>query len=139
MIKSNEKPANGFRVYSLLSELMTSCAYGLVVDFLPKTLADLVQHRLRHIFRHQHVFIGINLAAPFLMLGIGIDDMFVIVQCWQTLDKKAKERSMVERFGLAMRQAGSAITVTSLTDITARRRSRRSNGRIGGGRAARQI
>ena len=56
---------------------------------------------------------------PFLMLGIGIDDMFVIVQCWQTLDKEAKERSMVERFGLAMRHAGSAITVTSLTDITA--------------------
>ena len=56
---------------------------------------------------------------PFLMLGIGIDDMFVIVQCWQTLDKEGKERSLVERFGLAMRQAGSAITVTSLTDITA--------------------
>ena len=56
---------------------------------------------------------------PFLMLGIGIDDMFVIVQCWQTLDKEARSRSMVERFGLAMRHAGSAITVTSLTDITA--------------------
>ena len=56
---------------------------------------------------------------PFLMLGIGIDDMFVIAQCWQTLGREVKERPLVERFGLAMRQAGSAITVTSLTDITA--------------------
>jgi hypothetical protein len=28
-------------------------------------------------------FIGINLAAPFLMLGIGIDDTFVILAAWR--------------------------------------------------------
>ena len=27
-------------------------------------------------------FIGINLAAPFLMLGIGIDDTFVMLSAW---------------------------------------------------------
>merc|ERR1719341_608137 len=57
-------PADGFRVCGLLSALMASCADGLVVDLLPKTLADLVQHRLRYVFRHQHIFIGINLARP---------------------------------------------------------------------------
>jgi hypothetical protein len=28
-------------------------------------------------------FTGINLAAPFLMLGIGIDDTFVILASWR--------------------------------------------------------
>ena len=64
---------------------------------------------------------------PFLLLGIGIDDMFVIVQCWDVLDSKYKLRnkdgegdeaiSIPERLGRTMRSAGGAITVTSLTDI----------------------
>merc|ERR1712227_699149 len=54
---------------------------------------------------------------PFLMLGIGIDDMFVIMQSWETLTAQEKSRSLEERFGLTMRHAGAAITVTSITDI----------------------
>ena len=65
---------------------------------------------------------------PFLLLGIGIDDMFVIVQCWDVLDTKYKTRRntkerqeesipLPERFGRTMSSAGAAITVTSFTDI----------------------
>ena len=66
---------------------------------------------------------------PFLLLGIGIDDMFVIVQCWDVLESKyrAKQKSggrededsipLADRFGQTMSSAGGAITVTSLTDI----------------------
>ena len=63
---------------------------------------------------------------PFLLLGIGIDDMFVIVQCWDVLDSKYKARkrkngeediALPERFGHTMSSAGGAITVTSFTDI----------------------
>ena len=68
---------------------------------------------------------------PFLLLGIGIDDMFVIVQCWDILDLKYKSRakdgenekepvSIPDRLGRTMSSAGGAITVTSLTDIVGR-------------------
>ena len=65
---------------------------------------------------------------PFLLLGIGIDDMFVIVQCWDVLESKYRARKrntdrdeelipLPERFGQTMSSAGGAITVTSFTDI----------------------
>ena len=66
---------------------------------------------------------------PFLLLGIGIDDMFVIVQCWDVLESKYKAKQnaggredqdsvpLADRFGQTMSSAGGAITVTSLTDI----------------------
>ena len=53
------------------------------------------------------------------MLGIGIDDMFVIVQSWETLKPEERSLSLIERFGVTMRHAGAAITVTSVTDIIA--------------------
>ena len=57
---------------------------------------------------------------PFLLLGIGIDDMFVIVQSWETLSEKdRKEKPIIERFGIAMTHSGVAITITSITDVVA--------------------
>jgi predicted RND superfamily exporter protein len=55
---------------------------------------------------------------PFLCLGIGIDDMFVIVQCWGNL-RVDPATSITEKMGLALQHAGVSITVTSLTDIFA--------------------
>ena len=53
---------------------------------------------------------------PFLLLGIGIDDMFVILQSY---DNVKTDADLIERFGQAMKKAGVAITVTSLTDFLA--------------------
>jgi len=56
---------------------------------------------------------------PFLLLGIGIDDMFVTVQCFQNLPPELKGSSLHVRMGETMLRAGSAITITSLTDFLA--------------------
>ncbi|KAG0721720.1 NPC intracellular cholesterol transporter 1 [Chionoecetes opilio] len=56
---------------------------------------------------------------PLLMIGLGVDDMFVIVQCWQNLDHQERQLKLRQRMGQALRHAGVAITVTSMTDCAA--------------------
>ena len=56
---------------------------------------------------------------PFLCLGIGIDDMFVITQCWNNLKASKSNLSRERRLGLTLAHAGLSITVTSVTDIAA--------------------
>ena len=55
---------------------------------------------------------------PFICLGIGIDDMFVIMKCFSNIPDKEKESNgLVKNIGHTMRHAGVSITVTSLTDV----------------------
>ena len=57
---------------------------------------------------------------PFICLGIGIDDMFVIVRCFDNISQEEKKKSsLVTNIGLAMKHAGASITITSVTDICA--------------------
>ena len=56
----------------------------------------------------------------FDVTGIGIDDMFVIMQCLGNLsDEQRSTLPLPDRIGQTMRKAGVAITVTSLTDVCA--------------------
>ena len=56
--------------------------------------------------------------VPFLALGIGIDDMFVIMQCFDNLSHEERNwRDIPKTISLTMRRAGVAITVTSFTDF----------------------
>jgi patched domain-containing protein len=41
-------------------------------------------------------FISLNMAAPFLLLGIGIDDTFVMLSAWR---RSSKRKSLPERMG----------------------------------------
>jgi len=57
---------------------------------------------------------------PFLGLGIGIDDMFVIVQCFFNMKRAQKLNLEVdEEIGLALKHAGVSVTITTLTDVFA--------------------
>ena len=53
------------------------------------------------------------------LLGIGVDDMFVIVEAYKRLTPKQRELPVEERVALTLRHAGVSITVTSITDIVA--------------------
>ena len=56
---------------------------------------------------------------PFICLGIGIDDMFVIVTSYYNILKTGENLSIGERIGQTMRHAGVSVTVTSFTDVFA--------------------
>ncbi|KAB7502771.1 Patched domain-containing protein 4 [Armadillidium nasatum] len=59
-------------------------------------------------------FIGINMAAPFLMLGIGIDDSFVMLAAWR---RTRIQDPVPERLAQTYAEAAVSITITSLTDM----------------------
>ncbi|XP_014480960.1 PREDICTED: patched domain-containing protein 3-like [Dinoponera quadriceps] len=56
---------------------------------------------------------------PFLLLGIGVDDMFVIMQSLETMSAKDKSSGIAERIAKAIQVSGMSITVTSLTNMVA--------------------
>lgn len=67
---------------------------------------------------HMGVFYSkMNQILPFLMLGVGIDDMFVIVQAFDDLSPEDKQ--LAKKLGRTMKHAGVAITITSVTDLLA--------------------
>jgi len=63
----------------------------------------------------------IHSLLPFLCLGIGIDDMFVMAQCWANMKKKKLDEGLThaEKLGTTLEHAGVAITVTTVTDVFA--------------------
>ena len=59
-------------------------------------------------------WISLNLAAPFLLFGIGFDDTFVVLSAWR---RSQSHLSVPERMGKTYADAGVSITFTSLTNI----------------------
>ena len=59
---------------------------------------------------------GVHNLLPFLLIGIGVDDMFVICNAVDQTDLQAPAN---ERIRKAMQHAGPSITITSLTNCLA--------------------
>ncbi|RWS11672.1 patched domain-containing protein 3-like protein [Dinothrombium tinctorium] len=58
--------------------------------------------------------ISINLAAPFLMLGVGMDDAFVLLAAWRRTNPS---HSVSVRLGHTYSEAAISITITSVTNF----------------------
>ncbi|XP_075684383.1 patched domain-containing protein 3-like [Rhinoderma darwinii] len=61
-------------------------------------------------------FVATVATAPFLILGVGVDDMFIMISSWQQTKVKSKvEERMAETYA----EAAVSITITTLTDVLA--------------------
>ncbi|KAJ8042861.1 Patched domain-containing protein 3 [Holothuria leucospilota] len=61
-------------------------------------------------------FNQVTTSVPFLILGIGLDDMFILISTWR---KTYLKNSVEERMKDTLADAGVSITITSLTDFLA--------------------
>lgn len=59
-------------------------------------------------------FIDLAMAVPFLLLGIGLDDTFVVLAAWKRTSTSKKPD---ERLSIALADAAVSITITSLTNV----------------------
>ena len=62
-----------------------------------------------------------SLTKPYTIIfsGIGVDDMFVIVQAWDNLPPEVhKNRDVAERIGLALKHAVSTVDLTLLMNVS---------------------
>ncbi|XP_012938856.1 patched domain-containing protein 3 [Aplysia californica] len=61
-------------------------------------------------------YVNIVGVMPFLTLGIGVDDMFLLMNSWSETAAQTT-LSVPQRIGMVFRKAGVGISITSLTDF----------------------
>ncbi|XP_045765423.1 patched domain-containing protein 3-like [Maniola jurtina] len=61
----------------------------------------------------------VHSSLPFLLMGLGVDDMFVMNACWKMVQDTDSHKSTAVKVGLMLKHAGVSIVITSFTDIVA--------------------
>ncbi|CAH0729251.1 unnamed protein product, partial [Brenthis ino] len=61
----------------------------------------------------------VHSSLPFLLMGLGVDDMFVMNACWKIVIASDNHKSIPIKVGHMLRHAGVSIVITSFTDIVA--------------------
>ncbi|CAH2243068.1 jg2174 [Pararge aegeria aegeria] len=61
----------------------------------------------------------VHSSLPFLLMGLGVDDMFVMNACWKMVLATDVHKSTSAKVGLMLKHAGVSIVITSFTDIVA--------------------
>lgn len=54
----------------------------------------------------------VHTSLPFLLMGLGVDDIFVMMACWRKVQVTNSNSPKEDRFGLMLQHAGASITVT---------------------------
>uniref|UniRef100_A0A8C9FXX0 Patched domain-containing protein 3 n=1 Tax=Pavo cristatus TaxID=9049 RepID=A0A8C9FXX0_PAVCR len=57
--------------------------------------------------------------APFLILGVGVDDMFIMISSWEQSSSQADKSDAKSRLAETYREAALSVTITTLTDVLA--------------------
>lgn len=66
------------------------------------------------LFQCNYLFLPIVCVVPFLILAIGVDDVFIFLYCYHRTDPRL---SVEERIAKMLAEAGPSITITSLTNF----------------------
>ena len=63
----------------------------------------------------------VHTSLPFLLMGLGVDDTFVMMTSWREVNSNIKyeHKIVYEKIALALSHAGTAIFITSFTDVIA--------------------
>jgi hypothetical protein len=65
-----------------------------------------------------YTYFGVlHVVTVFIVLGIGVDDMFVFMDTWTAVNSEHQDANMHLRLSLALRHAGKAMATTSLSTI----------------------
>jgi Niemann-Pick C1 protein len=64
-------------------------------------------------------FTTVTQVLPFILLGVGVDDMFMLVQSLEEVDATSPGLPLEERFRRTLNRGGMSITVTSFTNAAA--------------------